>query len=296
MLAVDSRAEASSYLCRVPGAAALACASLVMAVGCSEIVPAPAAQDVDAGPSEDDGRAFAGTAGSAGSGGSKSDAGQEPMASRCGVVPSDPRPCEDGELELGYFAVQLADDQAFTCMPVERNYCDVSPLPFATLSECLAQCVPDARPSTTPCQEPGELEPACEPTEDADRARLEAQTPLGELQLTRAWLERIHGFTLGIRVHFSARLEARFDARPSVTVTLDGPFDARDLVGEHDVHATVTLCDRSFDIPVRVMVSADELSSGASERFEATLESLAPDIELQAEVAFSRVCTFTNSL
>lgn len=266
----------------------LACAVLVVCVGCSEIVE-PGSLDAGVEPREGAGAA-AGTDATASS-------GDGPHSRRCVVTPADPRPCEAGELQLGYYGHLFADELDAPCMPVEQNYCDHSPPPFATLSECLAECDSDAGLSTTTCQQPGELEPACESTEGAELARLDAGTPFGELHLTRAWLERVHGFLIGISVLFTARLDARFDARPSVEFTLYGPFDGtQHLIGEHDVHARVTLCDRTFEVPVRVTVTADELSSGASERFEATFDSLAPDIELSAEVAFSRVCILTNSL
>jgi hypothetical protein len=317
---VGPRAKELSCRARLRVAALLACAVLAAAFGCADTVAEPGALDAGDPPREGDGRAGSntgsagsagstvdagaagsagGSAGSAATAGSGSDAGAGPSSRRCTLSPGDFLACGDAGADFGYFAIQRGPSEPpYTCTAIEPKYCSATPLPFATLTECLTECEPNAEPSATLCQRPGEQGPACDASAGADRARLEAQTPFGALHLTQAWLDRFRGFTNGITIHFTGSLEARLDARPSLTITVYefGEFGEPHLIGEHELHATLHLCDRSVGIPVRMTVTADQLTSGASERFEATFESLAPDIELEGEVAFSEVCTFSTSL
>jgi hypothetical protein len=277
---IDPQAKALASCARLRVTALLACTTLVAAGGCAESVAQTRAPDAGAPPGE----------------GSMAGAGSGAVSTRCGLSPDEPENCGDAGGAFGYYASQLGPDPPYTCVAIEPDYCSASPLPFATLTECLTQCEQEAELTTTLCQERGEGEPACEASAGADRARLEAETPFGALHLTRAWLDRFRGFTNGVTIHFTDQVEARFDARPSLTITLHDFGTVPHLIGEHDLHATLNLCDREVDMRVRMTVTVDELTSGASGRFEATFESLAPDIQLDAEVTFSQVCRFSTSV
>lgn len=250
-----------------------------------------AAAAVDSGASVAAGRAGstpgAGAgAGSAGGTASGSDA-------RCGRVPEQVA-CA-GSTPIGYTTYETGSpDGPFHCVPIGGPGCLSEPPPFATLSDCLAACEPDVTGDETSCQEPSNSVPACTPDAGAELARLEARTPFGALTLNRAWLRRTHGFTLSVNVAFTEGDDPA--AFPAVSITLRDPFDMPSLAGSHDMIAVLALCGRTAEIPVRVAITRDELVPGISERFEGTIESLAPDIELRAEFRFRRVCAYNTDV
>lgn len=212
---------------------------------------------------------------------------------RCESFSSDPQPC-DGGAEYYARATGVAADP-YRCELGDFDWCHAGPAVFATLSECAATCE-TATPEATDCLQAGTGTPSCDASKAADSAELEMHTPYGSLHLTNAFLIRSIGFINDVEVELSTEPERRFGSVPRVRFALWAPVHATEsLVGSHDTKLSVTLCDRIFELPVRVTVTVDEVVQEVSERFEARIDSLAPDVEISGQVAFSRVCLFTSS-
>jgi len=212
---------------------------------------------------------------------------------RCEAVDSDQQPCDAGA-EYYARATGVAAEP-YACELGTFGWCHTGPVVFTTLSECAATCE-TAAPEATDCAQAGTGVPSCDASKSADSAELEMHTPYGSLRLTTAFLIRSIGFINDIEVELSREPERRFGSVPSVRFALFAFVDAGEsLVGGHDTKLAVTLCDRIFEVPVRVTVTVDEVVPKISERFEARIDSLAADVEITGQVAFSHVCLFSSS-
>lgn len=261
---------------------ALAIALLVGVCGCADshkdsAGPQDAASVVDASAVEVPDAAVAQDSGAA-------------LQDRCETSFGEWEPCDAG---VKYYvrATGVAADPHF-CELGDVGYCDMDRTGFSTLSECAATCEAPA-PDAADCTQAGTGMPACDASKAADSAELEMHTPYGSLHLTSAFLTRSTGFINDVAVELSAEPEQRFGVAPSVRFALWADVHATEsLVGSHDTELTVTLCDRAFEVPARITVTVDEVVTQISERFEAHIESLAPDVELTGHVTFSHVCLF----
>jgi hypothetical protein len=213
-------------------------------------------------------------------------------------LPTDPRCWNEPNFtdsacpgdEPGYYA-QRSGPNTYTCVAAEPERCTAEPLPFPTLEECLATCAPQFDAHATECAfDEGSL--PCDPDKLAVHARVRATTPYGALKLDHAWIDHTQGSRQAVTIHFQAQPAPR-DVLPALTIILEAPSPG--LVGKHLLQADLEMCSGAVQLPVRVTITRDELTTLDSERIEGTIESVADDVTLQADFQFDSVCIHSSS-
>lgn len=208
---------------------------------------------------------------------------------RCGKWPAAGALC-DAAVDFGYAAEATGEpSQPYRCTPPEFGRCPSEPAPFDSLAECLATCGPAFDAHASQCQDRGTLPLACGPEGEAVHAQLDAETPVGRLALSHAWLTRVTGFTESVSIYFTAAGEARFDSRPLVQLWLPAWGMDADLVGAHVGRGTLQLCPGAFELPVAVDIVESTLSQPVL-RLSGHVESLSEDVKLSADFDFMSVC------